>query len=105
MTRGFGIGLFGGNPFNKEARKQFQEKWSKMTDSEKLELMNKKMEDMGHDYFSVEAINARCEEWMKMSAEEKQALVDERKQAFEDRMSQRGCFGDGRFGFGGMHSF
>ena len=103
MTRSFGMGFFGGNPFNKEVRKQFQEKWSKMTDSEKLEFVNKKVENMGNTHFSIEAINARCEEWMKMSAEEKQAFVDERKQAFEAGMSQRGCFGNGRFG--GMHSF
>jgi len=87
-TRGFGMGFFGRNPFDKEASKQFKEEWSKMTDSEKLEFMNKRMEscDNHEDRFSVEAIDARCEEWMKMTAEEKQAFVDERKKAFESKM-------------------
>lgn len=87
-ARNFGMGFFGRNPFDKDARKQFKEEWSKMTDSEKLEFMNKRVEGCGNheNRFSVEAIDARCEEWMKMSAEEKQAFVDERKKAFESRM-------------------
>ena len=105
MTKDFGIGFLVRNPFNKEARKQFQEKWSSMTDNEKLELMNKKVASMEHDRFSVEAINAHCEEWMKMTPEEKQAFVNEWKEAFADRMSQRGCFEGSRFGFDRIHSF
>ena len=97
MTRGFGMGFFGRNSFDKDVRKKFQEKWSGMTDSEKLEFMNNRIEHMGHDHFSVEAIDARCEEWIKMSTEEKQAFVDERKKAFESRMSGMGDF------FGHMH--
>lgn len=88
MIKDFGMGFSGRNPFDKEAKKEFKEKWSKMTDSEKLEFVNKRMEDFDNheDRFSVEAIDARCEEWMKMSKEEKQAFVDERKRAFESRM-------------------
>lgn len=96
MTRDFGMGFFGRNPFDKDARKKFKEEWSKITDAEKLELMNKRMNahDNCDDRFSVDAINARCEEWMKMSAEEKQAFVEERKKMFEDRMSgMHGFFG------------
>ena len=99
MTRDFGIGFFGKSPFDKDARKKFKEEWFKMTDSEKLEFMNKKMDsfDNHEDRFSVEAINIRCEEWMKMTPEEKQAFVDERKKTFEDKMNCMGRF------FGHMH--
>lgn len=100
-TRGFGMGFFGRSPFDKEAHKQFKEKWSKMTDSEKLDFMNNKVESMGQDRFSVEAIDAHCEEWMRMSAEEKQAFVSKYKKAFGDRMGGMcGFFGRG-FGFAG----
>lgn len=97
-TRGFGMGFFGGNPFDKDARKEFKESWSKMTDSEKLEFMNKRMEglDNHEDHFSVEAIDSRCEKWMNMSSDEKQAFVDEKKKAFECRMHAM----HGHFGFG-----
>ena len=100
-NRGFGMGFFGRHPFDMETRKNFREEWSKMTDSEKLEFMNKRMEhcDKHEDRFSVEAIDARCEEWMKMSKEEKQVFIDERKKAFESRMqgmhAMHGCFGFG----------
>lgn len=94
MTRGFGMGLLGINPFNAEARKQFQEKWSKMSDSEKLEFASERFKNTGEDRFSVEKLDALCEEWTKMSAEEKQAFVDERKKAFENRMNgMRGFWG------------
>ncbi|MCK9449246.1 MAG: hypothetical protein M0Q41_09775 [Bacteroidales bacterium] len=97
MTRNFGMGFFGRGHFDKDVRKQFQEKWSKMTDSEKLEFMNKRVEHMEEDHFSVEAMDARCEGWMKMTPEEKQAFVDKRKQAFEGRMSGMSVF------YGHMH--
>lgn len=84
-TKNFGMGFFGRNTFDKEARKKIQENWAKMSDSEKLNLMNKKVENMGKDHFSVEAIDARCEEWMNKTPEEKQAFVDEKKEAFMDR--------------------
>ena len=95
------MGFFGGNPFDKDARKEFKESWSKMTDNEKLEFMNKRMEgfDNHEDHFSVEAIDSRCEKWMSMSSDEKQAFVDEKKKAFECHM--HGMHGmHGHFGFG-----
>lgn len=93
-TKGFGMGFFGRNLFDKDARKKFREEWSKMSDSEKLELVNKRMDsfDSHEDHFSIEAIDARCEGWMKMTAEEKQAFVDERKKDFENRMNGMGGF-------------
>lgn len=93
-TRGFGMGFFGKNPFDKDARKKFKEEWFKMSDSEKLELMNKRMEACDHheDRFSVEAIDARCEEWMRMTDEEKRSFIDEKKKAFESRMNGMGGF-------------
>jgi len=97
ITKGFGMGFPGRNPFDKDVRKKFKEEWSKMTDSEKLEFMNKRIEgfDKHEDHFTVEAIDARCEAWMKMSKEEKQAFIEERKKAFESRMH----------GMHGMHGY
>lgn len=91
-TEGFGMGFFGRKPFGKEARKKFQEEWSKMPDNEKLAFMNKRVENFGshEEHFSVEAIDDRCEKWMKMTAEEKKTFVDERKKAFENRMNGMG---------------
>ena len=97
MTRDLGMGFFGRRPFDKDGQKKFREEWMKMTDNEKLDFMNKKMEHLDHDHFSVETIDARCAEWMKMTTEEKQAFVDDRKQAFENRMN--GMCGS----FGHMH--
>lgn len=93
-TRDFKAGFFGRIPFDKEARKQMKEEWTKMTDSEKLEFANKRMEtfDNFEDRFSVEAIDNSCEQWLKMTPEEKQAFVDERKKAFESRMNNCGGF-------------
>lgn len=100
MTREhFGMGFHGRHPFDREARKKFQETWSNMTDNEKLDFMNRKVERMGKDHFSVEAIDARCAEWMKKTPEEKQAFVDEKKEAMENH-SGRHFHGHG-FGFGG----
>jgi len=84
-TRDFGMGFFGRNPFDKEARKQFREKWSGLTDSEKLAFANERFGNIGEDRFSVEKLDELCGKWMQMSGEEKQAFVDERKQAFESR--------------------
>ncbi len=95
----FEMGFFGRRHFGGDARKKFREEWSKMTDEEKLEMMNKRMEAIEHpeDHFSVEDINSRCEAWMKMSSEEKEAFVKERKEAFMHRMEHCGGF------FGRMH--
>jgi len=92
--RGFGMGFFGRGPFDKEARINFKENWMKMSDSEKLEFMNKKMEalDSHEDHFSVKSIDARCEEWMKMTQEEKEAFINERKKTMEERIAFMGGF-------------
>lgn len=95
----FGMGFFGRNPFDHEARKKFQEGWSKKTDSEKLDFMNRKVEDMGKDHFSVEAIDARCSEWMKKTPEEKQTFVDEKKKMMEKHRSEH--FAGYHHGFSG----
>ena len=98
MTKDFGMGFPGKNPFDIDARKKFKEEWLKMTDSEKLEFMNKRMEffDKHEDHFSVEAIDARCEKWMTMTTDEKQAFIDERKKTMHDRIHG---------GMHGMHGF
>ncbi len=85
-SNGFGMGFFGGHPFDQEAGKQFREKWQHMTDSEKLEFANERFGSIGGDRFSVEKLDELCDKWTKMSAAEKQAFVDERKNAFRDRM-------------------
>lgn len=101
-AKNFGMGFFGRNPFDKDARKKFKEDWAAMTDSEKLEFMNKRVEacDNNEDRFSVETMDARCEEWMNMTLEEKQAFIDEKKKDFENRMSG---MGGGFFGHMHMH--
>lgn len=101
MTReNFGMGFFGRNPFDKEAKQKFQEKWSEMTDSEKLDFMNKKVESMGKDHFSVEAMDEHCEKWMKKTPEEKQAFVDKRKESFLNKMAcMRHFHGHNHFDF------
>lgn len=101
-TRSFGMGPFGRPPFDKEARKKFQEEWSKMTDEEKLNFMNRKVEQMEKGCFSVEAIDARAEEWMKMTPEEKQEFVDKKREAFEHMHDCHAGF-HGQFAFG--HGF
>lgn len=101
IAKGFGMGFFGRSPFDKEAKKNFQEKWSKMTDEEKLAMMNKRVENMGKDRFSVEAIDARCEKWMNLSKEEKQSFVSERKNIFEARFKEMHGASGQAFGFEG----
>lgn len=101
--RGFGMGFFGRHPFNMEEMKKMKEEWSKMSDSEKLEVMNNRMsafDKFDEDRFSVEAIDARCEKWMEMTQEEKEQFVNERKKAIEEKFScMGGFFGHGGFGF------
>lgn len=94
MTRDFGMGFFGRRPFSEDARKKFREEWSKMTDEEKLEMMNKRMDawENGGGHFSVEAIDARCEEWMKKTPEEKEQFVKEWKEAIHKRHACMGGF-------------
>jgi len=98
-TRNFGMGFFGRNPFDKDARNKIKEEWSKMTDAEKLEFANMQMNgfDNHRDRFSVEAIDERCEKWMNMTREEKEEFIAERKKAFEESVSHTQGF------FGRMH--
>ena len=98
ITKDFRIGFLGRNLFDKEKIKLFQEEWSKLSDSEKLKLMNKQVESMGHESFSVKTINSFCEEWWSKSSEEKQAFVDEWEQTIENKIPLRQCFGGSRFG-------
>ncbi len=108
MTRDFGMGFFGRIPFGQDVRKELFEKWSTMTDQEKLEFMNKHMEAMNDREqekreFSVAAIDQRCEEWMKKTPEEKEAFIKDRKEMMEKFHKHAGFFGHGR-GFGlGCH--
>lgn len=111
MTRDFGMGFFGIMPFGMDERKDFFEKWSKMTNEEKVESMNKRMESMnngehgtfcGKREFTVEAIDKRCEEWLKKMLEEKAALVKEREEMMNKFHEHVHSFAHGRgFGFGG----
>ncbi|MDR2914445.1 MAG: hypothetical protein LBV74_06405 [Tannerella sp.] len=103
MTKGFGMGFFGRGHFDKEARAKFREEWSNMTDSEKLDFMDKRMNAMSDDpeHFSIEAIDVFCMEWMRKTPEEKEQFIHERKKAFKERMAcMGGFFGHNRFGFG-----
>ncbi len=106
MTKGFGMGFFGRIPFGTDERKEMFEKWLKMTDEEKLECMNKRMEAMNSSEreFTVEAIDKRCEEWLKKTPEEKDALLKEKKEMMEKFHNHfhnhAYFFGHGR-GFGG----
>ncbi|MCO5239228.1 MAG: hypothetical protein M9904_04170 [Chitinophagaceae bacterium] len=95
-TKNWGRGIFARMPFDNEARKQFREKWSKMTDSEKLGFANERFGSIGEDRFSVEKLDELCNEWSKMTAEEKQAFVDERKHIFGTRMHGMCDFGEHR---------
>ncbi|MDR2040325.1 MAG: hypothetical protein LBQ60_20610 [Bacteroidales bacterium] len=83
----FGMGFFGKGHFSEDARRKIREEWNKMPDSEKLELMNQRMNAWGSENhaFNVENIDARCEKWMKLSPEEKEQFVSERKSAFQQR--------------------
>ena len=78
-TIDFETGFFGRKLFNMNARKQFQTKWSEMTDAEKLEFANKQVERMCKDPLSVEAIDARCKKWMEMTPEERESFLKRRK--------------------------
>lgn len=85
----FGMGFFGRRMFGSERMKDFREKWDQMSDSEKLEFMDKKMECFSkyEDPFTVEAIDARCKQWMKMTPEEKEKWVTARKNAHRNRIA------------------
>ena len=103
ITKGFNMGFFGRGFFNSEARNKFREEWSKMTDSEKIDFMDKKMAafDEHHEKkFSVEHIDAHCEEWMKKTQEEKEEFVKKMKDSFNERRNgMQHFFGHEKFGF------
>ncbi len=121
-TRDFGMGFFERTPFGTDEKKDFFKKWSKMTDEEKIELMNKRMETMNNDEhdgffgkreFTVADIDQRYEEWLKKTPEEKEAFVKERKEVISNFRDHGRFFERGRgFGFDGndrrencMHDF
>ncbi|WP_200814373.1 hypothetical protein [Parabacteroides sp. Marseille-P3160] len=105
-ARDFGMGFFGRIPFGADARKDFFAKWTKMTDAEKVEFMDKRIEAIhnghcGRREFSVAAIDQRCEEWMKKTSEEKEAFVKEQQEMIAAFHEHAGFFGHGRgFDFG-----
>ena len=110
----FRMGFFGRMPFTMEKRKELFEKWSTMTDAEKVEFMNKRMEDFNNrnrecenffdERFTVAGRDRRAEEWLKKTPEEKEAFINEKKAAVKDRFN-KGFFRRG-FRFGGReHCF
>jgi len=110
-TRDFGMGFFGRKGFGCDEMKNFLDEWSKMSDDERVEFINKRREQQeehhkmhghhghGHHKFSVEEMDKRCEEWMKKTPEEKEAFMTKRKEAFHNMASRMGGF----FGHGGFH--
>lgn len=100
MTRGFEMGIFGKGTFNSDRIKKFQDKWTKMSDAEKLEFMNKKIEQISKDPFSVEAIDERREQWLRLTPAEKEDLIKERKEAMEHHAEAHHLKGRFRGGFG-----
>lgn len=96
----FKAGFFGRGHFDKEARTKFREEWTKMTDNEKLDFMNKRVDAMSdqREHFSIEAIDVFCTEWMKKSPEEKEDFINERKRMFQERMACMNGFPGHGFG-------
>lgn len=92
-TRDFEMDFFGKKTFGKEATEKFREEWNKMTDEEKLRFMDKRMVSMVNpeDRFSIEVIDARNEECMKMTPEEKKIMVKNREEAFCYWMEHMAC--------------
>lgn len=78
-----------------------REKWMKMTNEEKIEFMDKKMEAMGDSISDRGGFgfggDDRREKWMKMTNEEKIEFMDKKMEAMGDGISERGDFrGRGR---------
>lgn len=104
----FGRGFFGGKHFDLKNRQKFIEEWETMSDNEKLDNINKRIEAFkeGKDHergcLSVEHIDAHCEEWMNKTPEEKVQFVEYLKQKFEKHQAMmKGCFFHHGFGFHG----
>ena len=85
-----GMGGFHGKmPFGRE---NLGEKWLTMSDEEKKEFMEKRIEmfdkhfsekagdHRGHKALTVEDGNSRVEKWQKMSDEEKEVFVQQRNE-------------------------
>ena len=108
ITRDFlGMGFCGGKHLTSQDRAKFFENWDKMPDSEKLEMINKRIEafkkgkDCEKDFFSVEHFDSHCKEWMSKTPEEKNKFVEDLKKSVEERhtmMKER--FSDHGIGFG-----
>lgn len=105
----FSKGFFGNKHFDMEDRQKFIEEWEKMPDNEKLEIINKRIKafkegkECDNNRFSVEHIDAHCEEWMSKTPEEKALFVENLKKKFEKRhsMMKEHLFHHGfEFGFG-----
>ena len=112
----FGKGYFGNKHFDADDRKKLIEEWEKMPDNEKLEMVNKRIaafkegKDCNRNPFSVEHIDAHCEEWMSKTPEEKAKFVEDLKSKFEKRhaMMKEHFFHHGfesGFGFHGRGHF
>jgi hypothetical protein len=73
--------------FRCEMREKFKEKWATMSDEEKLNFINKRMEGDEEDRtsFFVNMIDEKCKKWMHKSTEEKEAFINEKKGFFKNR--------------------
>lgn len=110
-TRYFsGMGLFGNDHFSSQDRETFFEEWDKMPDSEKIEIINRRISNLKgekcerHEMLSVEHIDKHCEDWMSKTPEEKEEFVEKMK----EKINERHEMGHNHFGchgheFGGRH--
>src|SRR5699024_10358607 len=78
---------FGPFHFQRGMREKFKERWAKMSDEEKLDFMNKRIEETEDDRTSlfIKMIDEKCEKWMQKSTEEKEAFINEKKGPFKKR--------------------
>lgn len=67
------------NPFSiyRERQGSFKEKWAKMTDKEKLDFVNKRVEGDPCDKtsFFIKMIDQKCKRWMNKSTQEKEEFI------------------------------
>ena len=100
-----------------ENRKNFREKWAKMTSEEKVAFVDRRMDECTWDNKKIIAdIDKRCEAWLKKTPEEKEAIIEKRKakhaamhdkfvhwhNRFGDMHDRMHCRGGGMFGCGGF---
>ncbi|MDR1092025.1 MAG: hypothetical protein LBL79_13195 [Prevotella sp.] len=97
-TRGLGMGFSGIDRFGFDKRKDFFEKWARLTTEEKVIFIDEKMEAMesmpDKHRFSMEFIDKFCNEWVSKTTEEKEEFIQKEKEAF----GRHGFHGHG-FGF------